>query len=379
MAIIVADVIYLGNFTDMDTTEDSGGNVENIGPINNVSYGSASSSLFYNNLVTASFNDSNNDNYLDSDHATFGTSAGVGEYVSYDLGSGTVSSQIDTVGTVSGTIHYTDGSSVPINEAYVVQLQNGDLFLYNSNWSGSTDLDQNGAIESVDLDYENVQWQAIWAPEIESIVCFAAGTLIKTIKGECEIEALSAGDQVLTMDAGYQPISWIGRRHLNRRDLAKNQKLRPIRIKAGALGPNLPTKDLLVSPQHRVLIASPIAVRMFDTAEVLIPANKLLALEGIDIDLGVREVEYFHILLDSHHIVWSNGAQTETLYTGPEALKSVSSEAREEITSLFPEILDPDYIASSARPIPEKGKRMKRLAQRLVQNNKAAQHLEMQL
>lgn len=208
-------------------------------------------------------------------------------------------------------------------------------------------------------------------------MCFAAGTLIKTIKGECEIEALLEGDQILTRDAGYKPISWIGHRHLNTRDLAKNKKLRQNRIKAGALCPNFPMKDLLVAPQYRVLIASPIAVRMFDTAEVLIPANQLLALEGIDIDLGVREVDYFHILLDSHHIVWSNGAQTETLYTGPEVLKSVSSEAREEITSLFPEILDPDYIISSARPIPEKGKRMKRLVQRLVQNNMAAQNPEM--
>lgn len=382
MPIITADVLYLGNFSDMDTNEDKDGNVEDTSPIDGVTYGSAANPLFSDSLVTASFNDSNNDGNLDSDHSTHhGSSSGVGESVSYDLGSGTTSSVIDTVATVSGTINYKDGSSVTINEAYVYQLQNGDLFIYNSNWSGSTDLNQNTGvgIESLDLDYKNVEWYDIYAGEIESIVCFAAGTLIETIKGECEIEALSAGDQVLTRDAGYQSISWIGRRHLNRSDLAKNQKLRPIRIKAGALGPNLPTKDLLVSPQHRVLVASPIAVRMFDTAEVLIPANKLLALEGIDIDLGVREVEYFHILLDSHHLVWSNGAQTETLCTGPEALKSVSSEAREEITSLFPEILDPDYIASSARPIPEKGKRMKRLAQRLVQNNKAAQHLEMQL
>lgn len=378
MPIITADVLYLGNFSDMDTNEDKKGIVEDTSPIDGVTYGSAANPLFSNSLVTANFNDSNNNGNLDSDHAT----SGVGESVSYDLGSGTTSSVIDTVATVSGTIYYKDGSSVTINEAYVYQLQNGDLFIYNSNWSGSTDLNQNTGvgIESLDLDYKiDREWNDIYAGEIESIVCFAAGTLIKTIKGECEIESLSVGDQVLTMDAGYQPISWIGRRHLNRRDLAKNQKLRPIRIKAGALGPNLPTKDLLVSPQHRVLIASPIAVRMFGTAEVLIPVNKLLALEGIDIDLGVREVEYFHILLDSHHIVWSNGAQTETLYTGPEALKSVSSAAREEITSLFPEILDPDYIASSARQIPEKGKRMKKLAQRLVQNNKAAQHLEMQL
>ena len=63
--------------------------------------------MFSDSLVTASFNESNSDGYLDSDHSTqHGSRSGVGESVCYDLGSGTTSSVIDTVASVSGTVNY---------------------------------------------------------------------------------------------------------------------------------------------------------------------------------------------------------------------------------------------------------------------------------
>lgn len=127
-----------------------------------------------------------------------------------------------------------------------------------------------------------------------------------------------------------------------------------------------------MSPQHRILVRSPVALRLFDSAEVLIPANKLLTLPGIDIAWDADGVEYFHFLFDDHQIVWSNGAPTESLFTGPEALKSVPPEARAEIATLFPQIVAPGFTPRAARPIPEKGKLMKTLAQRLAKNNKPA-------
>ena len=209
--------------------------------------------------------------------------------------------------------------------------------------------------------------------DLADVLCFARGTLIQTQLGEVPIEQLEMGHRVLTMDDGYQPIRWIGRTALSRADLEANPKLKPIRIRADALGPGLPKQDLLVSPQHRVLVRSAIAHRMFDAHEVLIPANKLLTLPGIDIEWEADGVDYFHILFDAHQLVWSNGAVTESLFTGPEALKAVSPEAREEIETLFPEIARPDFVPTAVRFIPEKGKHMKTLTQRLVKNNKIAQ------
>jgi len=203
-------------------------------------------------------------------------------------------------------------------------------------------------------------------------VCLTRGTLIKAMAGEVPIEDLSVGDKVLTMDSGYQPIRWIGWRRLSRVELEANPKLKPIRIRAGALGPNMPEHDLVLSPQHRVLIRNAVAMRMFDTAEVLIPANKLLTLAGIDIEWEADGVEDFHFLFDAYQIVWSNGAPTESLFTGPEALKAVSPEARAEIAALFPDIVAPGFVPRAARLIPEKGKLMKTFAQRMAKNNRVA-------
>lgn len=206
--------------------------------------------------------------------------------------------------------------------------------------------------------------------QIENIVCFTSGTLIKTLSGEVPVEMLQAGDHVLTMDAGYQPIRWIGSRQLRSGDLVANPKLRPVRIRAGALGNGQPESDLTVSRQHRVLVSSVIVERMFGVRDVLIPAIKLTELDGIEIVEEPQDIEYWHMLFDSHQVIWSNGAPTESLFTGPEALKAVSPEAREEIIALFPEITHPDFHAVSARLIPDTGKMMKQLVARHCKNNR---------
>ncbi len=203
-----------------------------------------------------------------------------------------------------------------------------------------------------------------------SLICFARGTMIETFDGECPVEDLKEGDLVLTMDSGYQPISWVGSRKLDRIDLEYNPKLKPIIIHTDALGEGFPKQDLIVSPQHRILVRSSIAERMFKTDEVLIPANKLIAIDGIETQNDCPDgIEYFHILFKDHQIVYSNGAPTESLFTGPEALKSMSPEARKEITLIFPDICVPD-TAPAVRYVPEKGKLMKRLAERHHKNNK---------
>lgn len=232
--------------------------------------------------------------------------------------------------------------------AVVYQLGNGDLVLR------LRDDDRNAApadffienVTSVQLgtwdgtDYQSSIISNFDAPPPN--VCFAKGTLIETDRGPIAVEGLKTGDLVVTRDAGLQPIRWIGSRKLGRRVLEGNAKLRPIRIRAGALGENTPSKDLLVSPQHRVLVRSKAAQRMFGTDEVLVAARQLLLVDGIDIADDLTEVEYFHFLFDDHQVVISNGAETESLYTGPQALRSVGPAALEEIFVIFPELRDRD-------------------------------------
>ncbi len=199
------------------------------------------------------------------------------------------------------------------------------------------------------------------------VPCFCAGTLIDTPRGPVAVEALQPGDLVLTRDNGARALRWIGRRVLDAAELASQPKLRPIRIRAGALSAGIPHSDLMVSPQHRVLVRSSIAQRMFGAAEVLVAARQLLALDGIE-QVDADSVEYVHILFDGHEVVTSNGALTESLYTGPEAMQAVGDAARAEILTIFPELRDTP--AAAARPLVT-GAQARQLAQRHMRNAKA--------
>lgn len=201
------------------------------------------------------------------------------------------------------------------------------------------------------------------------VPCFVRGTLIATDAGQVAVEDLTVGCLVQTRDHGLQPVRWIGSKKLSALDLINNKKMKPIRIKAGALGHGTPEIDLLVSPQHRVLVRSKIAQKMFGTDEVLVAAKQLLQIEGIDVAHDLPEVEYFHILFDQHEVVLSNGAETESLYTGKEALKAVGPAAREEIFSLFPELREDDEAATGARRLLS-GREGRKLAVRHAQNGR---------
>ena len=203
--------------------------------------------------------------------------------------------------------------------------------------------------------------------------CFTRGCRIDTPHGPRLIEELCLGDVVTTVDNGPQKILWVNRRMFTESALGNNPKLRPVRIMAGALGNNLPKRDLLVSRQHRMLIRSKLSQRMFGENEVLVPAIKLTKLSGIYVDEHIEEIEYFHLLFEQHEVIYAEGAPTESLFTGPESLKAVSPEAREEILTIFPELRDLDYQPKPARFIPS-GKLQKHLIQRHLKNNKPLLH-----
>lgn len=202
------------------------------------------------------------------------------------------------------------------------------------------------------------------------VPCFVRGTMIMTDKGPVAVENLSVGDMVMTKDNGPQPIRWVGSKVIGALALANYENIRPIRIKQGALGKGLPNVDLFVSPQHRILVRSTIVEKMFDIKEVLIAAKQLLQVEGIDVVHDMTEVEYFHILLDRHEVILSNGAETETLFTGPEAIKSLPRESVNEIFAIFPELRNADYTPIAARDLPS-GRKSRTLVVHHINNKRA--------
>lgn len=202
------------------------------------------------------------------------------------------------------------------------------------------------------------------------ITCFTAGTLIRTPQGDIPVEDLTQGDLVETPDHPPRAILRVFSRKISAADIRKNPKLRPVRIMAGALGDGLPLRDLLVSRQHRMVVSSVIAERVCGTTEVLIPANKLTEMPGISVDESVREIEYFHVLFDKHEVIYAEGAPTESLYTGTEALRALKPDARDEILMLFPELVERDYSPEPALPIPI-AKKQKKIVARHLANRKS--------
>ncbi len=155
----------------------------------------------------------------------------------------------------------------------------------------------------------------------DGVPCFTKGTLIATPSGPREVETLSAGDLVLTYDRGPQPVQWAT---ATQTALTATSTRHPISIDAGALGPDLPLRELTVSPQHRILLKR-------DGAEVFAPAKALTALPGIRIQLEQTSVTYVHILLASHAVVLSEGLATESFFPGPMAIAALSEENRRSL------------------------------------------------
>lgn len=147
------------------------------------------------------------------------------------------------------------------------------------------------------------------------IICFATGTIIDTDLGPTPVEALTAGTLVKTVDNGLQPIRWIGRRHLSGAMFDAHPNLRPVLIRAGALGGGRPWTDLTVSPQHRIRIADWRAELYFGEPEVLVPAKALIDGRTI-VESPLAEVTYWHLLFDRHELIWSNGLPSESLHPG---------------------------------------------------------------
>ena len=136
--------------------------------------------------------------------------------------------------------------------------------------------------------------------------CFLRGTNILTAEGERKIEDLAVGDLLPTMFGRLRPVQWIGRFPFKKSDPSKAwiKEALPVRIARSALGPDLPHADLYVTAHHCLLIDGVLA-----PAEMLINGTTITRFEAHELD----ELEYFHVKLESHDVIYAEGAPAETL------------------------------------------------------------------
>ncbi|SHG87740.1 Hint domain-containing protein [Marivita hallyeonensis] len=183
-----------------------------------------------------------------------------------------------------------------------------------------------------------------------AVICFTPGTQILTPQGVKRIEELREGDYVQTKDNGQQEIQWMGARRMSGARLFAMPKLRPIRIRAGIFGLDEPDEDLLVSPEHRMLVKGRVALDLFNSPEVLVAARDLVDHDKVSVDLSVREVTYVHMLLPQHEIVFANGVESESFHPANAALSTLDAHDRSRLSEMLPSVENnPQSYGSYAR------------------------------
>ncbi len=199
--------------------------------------------------------------------------------------------------------------------------------------------DNNGTLQLIDGNgqfVENLTLASTNAP------CFCAGTLIATDRGDLPVEALRAGDLVTTAEGRARPVRWIGHRAVATR-FADPLKAMPVRIMAGALGAQLPTRDLLLSPCHAVLVDG-----------VLIQAGALVNNRSIVREAAMPEqFTYYHIELADHALVLAEGVAAETFVDNADRMGFDNWAEHQALFGTAVEMTELAYPrAKSARQVP---------------------------
>ncbi len=189
-------------------------------------------------------------------------------------------------GLPTGRYDFVAGATLGGSEGYIVLHSGEYYFLTNTPYGGSLN---NGGGQLQDID------TGVTMP-----LCFLAGTLIATSHGEMPIEQLSVGQMVKTADGRFAPVRWVGRQTVSRR-FAREAKL-PVRVRAGAFDDNVPSRDLLLSAQHALLVDG-----------VLVNAGTLVNGTSIVREYDVPETfTYYTVELDEHCLILAENTPAES-------------------------------------------------------------------
>jgi len=181
--------------------------------------------------------------------------------------------------------------------------------------------------------------------------CYAEGTRIATPDGEQAIEALRVGDLVLNAEGETRNIVWLGRRHLDCLRQPAPELVWPVRISAGALADGLPARDLLLSPEHALLLNG-----------FLMPARALLNGATVTQD-KVASITYWHLELSGHDAILAEGVASETyLDTG----NRNAFEGQGDVMTLHPRFGRNVHNALACAPFADTGRAVEQMREHLI-------------
>ncbi|MEO1239560.1 MAG: Hint domain-containing protein [Pseudomonadota bacterium] len=312
------EMFYIGKFAEMDVDESNAFNEDPSLVLGN-----------HDNLVITEVSEFD----FDDDGVMSDDEYGTGDYLTYDAGGGATKVNLDSSSLYDADILLGDGStlSVPV---LVLQMANGDVFI-TEHVDNPLDGLAIQSINLVSLITSDAQGYYAGAYDVEgaTIVCFTPGVMIDTQEGPRAVETLAPGDLVVTLDHGLQPVVWIRKTDtpLDGLDIEK----RPVLISAGALGQDRPAQDLVVSPQHRIMVGCEKQLDRVFGEEAFVPAKALTPLPGVRHMTDQSQIQFIHFACARHEVVTANGCLTESLLLGPMVLQSLSSAEHEALHALF--------------------------------------------
>lgn len=364
------NLIYIGNYPILDTTDGVTGGTFQIENANALFPGNdpansltLSASDMYNVTVTQTQGALN---AVSSDDTGLGQST-----FTYQLNgaAGPTSSGLDSMSAYQGSVVTAGGATV--GKAFtVLQMENGDAFVEVTD-NPSTNSDDEIVSMSIDsfvaADMNALSQQF---SSVTEVVCFTPNGIIETFQGAKPIRDLVIGDKVLTRDNGYQELRWIYSRHLNQQNLCSKPELAPVTVKKDSFGPNVPERDLTISPGHMVLVSGDIPNRMFGEPEILIPAKRLEKIDGVFRNrpkLLAKGTTYVHLVFDAHEVVRVDGMWSESFRPSPASLKMIHRDGYQELKSIFPDLTyrNANTLFPEARPSIYAGK-AKRIAHKMA-------------
>lgn len=247
------------------------------------------------------------------------------------LGTETLDILANDQSSVGGTLTITQINGVPVVAGSEVVLPTGETITVNADGTITVMADEDPGTNTFTYQVTDEAGNTDTAfVTIDTVPCFAKGTMIRTMYGDMPVEDLRARDRVITRDSGTQVLRWIGQRTVE-----AVGAYAPVRVPARALGSH---GELLLSQQHRVLVRGAPAQLYSESSEMLVSALMLAEAGLAEVVEDYGEVTYYHLLFDRHEIIWSNGLETESYFPSDTTVDAFSEETRDEILALFPEL-----------------------------------------
>lgn len=193
-----------------------------------------------------------------------------------------------------------------------------------ANGMTSTDVGTASTSQSLQSDDGGSNYYAQSSTNSGSIpACYASGSLIASPNGAVPIENIIAGDSIIVANGGTCSVRWIWSGQVHLLDVDHDQK--PVLIRAGSLGRDRPSQDLVVSGQHRIVVGGFGQLEDAFDRPFMVPAKALTVLPGIRFMAGKKSITWHHLMCDEHHVIFANNMASESLLTGSEFIRSLSN------------------------------------------------------